>query len=367
MSKKVKGLGFAFVTLLIAVTLAVGFFYYQFLVAPAGSDKTEIVFDVAPGSSFALLSQRLQDQGLVRNAFIFSKYARFKNLTSKLKVGEYSLNKTMSPDEILATLISGRSIARRLTIAEGLNIYDIGEIIEKAEFGKKEEFLKLVKDKDLIKSLLGEELNSLEGYLYPETYMITKYENIRSIITQMVKRFLSVWNDVEMTYKPIDWSRNKVVTFASIVEKETGAGFERPLVSSVFHNRLKKNMKLQTDPTVLYGMAIKQGKMPFNISKKDLLTPTSHNTYTNYGLPPTPISNPGKDALIATLRPAQSNYLYFVSKNDGTHVFSESLVAHNAAVKTFQMDPKAREGKSWRDLKKTQSLPVEPKPVAPRM
>lgn len=332
------------------------------------NDKTEIVFDVAPGNTFAQLAEKLQEQGLIRNAWVFSKYARFKNQTSKLKIGEYSLNKAMSPNQILTKLTSGKSIARRLTIAEGLNIFDISEIIEKTGFGKKEEFLKLVNDKEFIKSLTGENLDSLEGYLYPETYMITKYENLKSIITQMVKRFITVWNDVEIAYKPIEWPRNKLITFASIVEKETGAGFERPLVSSVFHNRLKKNMKLQTDPTVLYGVAVRDSKMPTNISRKDLLTPTKYNTYTNYGLPPTPISNPGKDAIVAALRPAESKYLYFVSKNDGTHIFSESLIAHNAAVKTFQMNPKAREGKSWRDLRKrTQNLPVQPPPEKPKM
>lgn len=368
MNKKIKLFGLAFGILIAAISLAASFFYYQFIFAPMGDDKTEIVFDVAPGETFHDQSVKLEQQGLIRNAWVFSKYARLKKMSSKLKVGEYSLNKSMSPTQMLNVLVSGKSIARRLTIAEGLNIYDIGEIIEKTGFGKKEEFLKLVKDKEFIKSLTGENLESLEGYLYPETYMITKYENLRSVLAQMVRRFISVWNDIEIAYKPIEWNRNKVVTFASIVEKETGAGFERPLVSSVFHNRLKKNMKLQTDPTVLYGVAIRDGKTPTNISKKDLLTPTRFNTYTNYGLPPTPISNPGKDALIATLRPAGSKYLYFVSKNDGTHIFSESLEAHNAAVKTFQLNAKAREGKSWRDLRKrTQSLPVQPSPDKPKM
>jgi UPF0755 protein len=167
----------------------------------------------------------------------------------------------------------------------------------------------------------------------------------------MVNRFLTVWKDVEAEAKNLGWSRLQVITLASIVEKETGASFERPLVASVFHNRLVKKMRLQTDPTVMYGVAIKQGKMPTNITKNDLLTPTAYNTYTNEGLPPAPISNPGKEAIMAVFKPAQTKYLFFVSQNNGTHMFSENLEQHNKAVQTYQMNAKARENKSWRDLK----------------
>ncbi len=206
---------------------------------------------------------------------------------------------------------------------------------------------------------MGEKQNSLEGYLFPETYKVTKFDTPKEIITQMVKRFLSVYEELapdiaqfQQRYPQRKWNRHQIVTFASIVEKETGAAQERPMISSVFHNRLNINMKLQTDPTVIYGQALLSGVVSKNITKQDLLTPTSHNTYTIYGLPPTPISNPGRDSLLAALNPANSKYLYFVSQNDGTHRFSESLEAHNSAVKTFQLNPKAREGKSWRDLKK---------------
>jgi UPF0755 protein len=139
---------------------------------------------------------------------------------------------------------------------------------------------------------------------------------------------------------------------ASIIEKETGAPQERRLISSVFHNRLKKNMKLQTDPTVIYGMAALSGSVPNNIRKSDLLRPSKYNTYVIYGLPPGPITNPGKLALIAALNPEQSEFLYFVSQNDGTHVFTKTYNDHINAVKKFQMNPAARAGKSWRDLNK---------------
>ena len=147
------------------------------------------------------------------------------------------------------------------------------------------------------------------------------------------------------------WSPRQILTLASIVEKETGAPEERPLVASVFHNRLRKGMLLQTDPTIIYGKAKETGKIVLNITRADLTRYTPYNTYVIKGLPPGPIANPGKAALQAVVHPAQSDYLYFVSKNDGTHQFSTDLAAHNAAVRKFQLDPKAREGKSWRDLK----------------
>src|SRR3989338_7198576 len=196
-----------------------------------------------PGSTMGQVAQNLQQFGLVRNAKLFLIYARFMKMNSRLKVGEYALNQTMTPNEIMAVLASGKSVTRNLTIAEGLSVFDIAEILEKSGVGTKEEFFKLVYDKEFIRSLLQEDLESLEGYLFPETYKITKFESIKSVVTQMVKRFLTVWARYEVLAKQKNWNRNQLITFASIVEKETGAGFERPLVSSVFHNRLQDRMR----------------------------------------------------------------------------------------------------------------------------
>ncbi len=314
MTKKVKILVIGIFSFLVAASIAASFFTLQFVNTGISDDSTELLFDVPPGANMTQTAFDLENKGLVRNAKLFLFYSRIKKMNSKLKVGEYALNQTMTPNQILEVLASGKSVTRNLTIAEGLSLFDIAEILEKSGVGEKKDFFSLVYDKDFIRSLLQEDLSSLEGYLFPETYKITKFESMKSIVTQMVKRFLTVWARYEDQAKQKGWSRNQLVTFASIVEKETGASFERPLVSSVFHNRLIKKMKLQTDPTVLYGVALKNGAMPFNITKADLLTPTRHNTYTNYGLPPTPISNPGEDAIKATLEPAKSKYLYFVSK-----------------------------------------------------
>ncbi len=356
MTNKIKAAVSTAFIFIFALLIGGLFFGYQLLKTSVSSDKSEIIFDVTPGGSVTQIANELQRKNLIRNASVFLMYSRFTNQNSKIKVGEYSLNQSMTPDEILAVLVSGKSITRNLTVAEGLNLFDIATILEKTGLGTKQEFFSIVRDKAFIKALLGEELPSLEGYLFPETYKFTKFENMKTIITQMVKRFLFVWNELAPDAKRINWSRNQVVTFASIVEKETGAASDRPLVSSVFHNRLNKKMRLQTDPTVLYGMALVKGDMPLNITRNDLITPTPYNSYTTAGLPPTPISNPGKEALVAALRPSETKFLYFVSRNDGTTVFSETLEKHNLSVKAYQLNPKARDGKSWKDLNKSKSV-----------
>ena len=340
----------AFGSLFVAITLSMGFFGYQFLGEGTSSDTAEIIFDVLPGQSMVAVAQNLESQQLIKNAWLFTKYSRFIGAHSKLKRGEYSLNKAMTPDQVLSVIVSGKSVLRNLTVPEGKNIFDIAEIFEKSGYGTKADFFKLVTDQDFILSLLGEKLESLEGYLFPDTYKVTKFDTQKEIIQQMVSHFLAVYKELEPQAQQLNWPRNKLITFASIVEKETGLASDRKLVSSVFHNRLKMNMRLQTDPTVLYGKAVLAGEMPTNITRTDLQTPSRYNSYTNYGLPPTPISNPGREAILAAVAPTESKFLYFVSRNDGTTAFSETLVQHNTAVQKFQMDAKSREGKSWRDL-----------------
>lgn len=353
MNKKNRVAGLGVLSVLIALVLVVSFLGYQVLKKPMSEDTTEVIFEVEPGLTLNQIAGRLQEKSLIRHAQLFQMYARFRGQASKVKVGEYALNQSMSPDQILAVLVSGKSLARSITVAEGLNIYDIADIFEAGGICPASEFLSIVQDRELIKSLLGEERPSLEGYLYPETYKFTKFEGPRSIVTQMVKRFLLVWSEQVGAEKEKlnGWTRNQIITLASIVEKETGARVERPIVASVFHNRLAIKMKLQTDPTVLYGVALEQKKMPNNISKRDLLTPTPYNTYTIEGLPPGPIANPGIESIMAVLNPAQTKYLFFVSQNNGTHIFSENLAQHNKAVQQYQMNAKARENTSWRDLK----------------
>lgn len=212
-------------------------------------------------------------------------------------------------------------------------------------------FLKRVRDPQYTQNLIGEPASSLEGYLFPETYNYTKYTSLDELIRAMVSRFQAVYRDVSKDYKgPL--SRYQVVTLASVIEKETGAPQERELISSVFHNRLKKGMRIQSDPTIIYGYWVETGEPLRNIRKSDIRRPTPYNTYTVKALPIGPVANPGREALRAAMFPADSEYFYFVSRNDGTHIFTTNYKDHLQAVKDYQLNRSAREGKSWRDLSK---------------
>ncbi len=325
--------------------------YKKFVGSPARLPAQDIIFEVHSGQTLHSVAQALAEKGLVNSQRLFVFLGKVKG--TQPKVGEYALSTGMTPDEILKTVSSGKSLARPFTVSEGLNVYEIGLLFEKQKFGTKAEFLKWVFDKSFTKELLGEEVYSLEGYLFPETYNITKFTDAKALITSMVRRFLVEYKDIESAEKSLGWTRHQVVTLASIVEKETGAPEERAQISSVFHNRLQKKMRLQTDPTVLYGILDSTKKYRNNITRNDLVTPNRYNTYTMAGLPFGPICNPGKEALVAAVSPARTAYLYFVSKNEGRHLFSESFEAHTEAVRKYQADPKSREGKSWRNLKKS--------------
>lgn len=347
-------------TVLVAATLVLLYLAWGFL-GKSGSDTArEVVYEVAPSKSFNSVAKDLENQGVVRNAEVFSIYARITGQRARFKAGEYLFNTNMRPIEVLSILTSGRSIARPFTISEGLNIFEIAALYERSGFGKADEFLQIVRDPRVVTALIGQEADSLEGYLFPETYQITKFTTTKELVASMVRRFLAVYREIQPELeKHTTMSRHQLVTLASIVEKETGAPEERPLISSVFHNRMKKNIRLQTDPTIIYGMAVQSGLIPKNISKADILRPTRYNTYVINGLPPGPIANPGRDALLAAAKPATSEFIFFVSRNDGTHVFSRTYEEHNSAVRSFQMNSKAREGRSWRELR-TRTVPPGP-------
>ena len=340
---------------------------------PVQSDATEgITFEVVPGMTIASTAHQLNQQGLIGNQILFYWYARLTGQASKIRRGEYELKKSMSAQEVLDVLKSGKSIARALTVAEGLNLFEIAQIFEQHKVGTKEEFWHWVRNPEWIRSLLGNETHdSLEGYLFPETYMVTKFMSTKDVLTQMVQRSLKTFEEVQQsiasstaTDKNKDsialriskMNRHQLITLASIVEKETGAPEERPLIASIFYNRMEKGMQLQTDPTVLYGKWLQQKQMDQipKISRNDLHAPTPYNTYVIPGLPPGPIANPGRDSMKAVLQPARSEYFFFVSRNDGTHWFSKDYETHRKNVQNYLHDQKENPEKSWRDLKKKQ-------------
>jgi UPF0755 protein len=324
----------------------------NFINTPGSSVNQELVYEIVPGLTFRAVARDLQKRGFISNSNFFIILAKIQGGANRMKVGEYALNRNMSPREILSVILSGKSIERSLTISEGLNIFEVAELFESAGLAKKDVVFKTLTDKAFVKSLLGEDHDSLEGYLFPETYDFTKYTDYKVLIGEMVSKFKNTFKEIGAASKVKGLSRHEIVTLASIIEKETGAPDERPLISSIFHNRLNKHMLLQTDPTIIYGKAISEGNLEIKISRSDLTKRTPYNTYVIKGLPPGPIANPGKASLLAAVQPAPTNYLYFVSHNDGTHQFSEDYKSHLRAVKKYQLDPRAREGKSWRDLNK---------------
>lgn len=331
------------------------FFRSQYLHALGGSK--EIVFEVPQGMSLIRAAVQLEELQVLKNAQMAVRISRILDPDLQIKVGEYAIKSTQSPREIFHTLASGVSIQRSFVIPEGRNLFEIAMEIPKTGLASPDEFLKLVRDPLLVRELLGESLDSLEGYLFPETYFYTKASTLTDLVRRMVQKSLAVVGELQKTYPELAarLSRHELVTFASLVEKETGAPEERSLIASVFWNRIQKKMRLQTDPSTLYAMALISGQLVENIRRQDLLNPHPYNTYQNPGLPPGPIANPGREALLAVLKPAVSSHLFFVSRNDGTHVFSDSYEQHQDAVRRFQLDPRAREGKSWRDLQKRNS------------
>ncbi len=318
------------VAVLTAVTLGCGVWLWQYAARPADTDQT-VVVRIPRGLGSAGIGRILAGQGLVADDIRFQALALLTGKSSRLKAGEYRIPPHSTPLQILSLLESGKVVVHQLTIPEGLNIRQISKIIEEKGWGDQEHFVRLTRDRNLISSL-GLRQENLEGYLFPDTYRLTLEEiSPRSIIVMMVRRFQAVWQEISAGHSPILTTR-EVVTLASIVEKETGAPEERPVIAGVFLNRLRKNMRLQSDPTVIYGMDSFNGKL----TRADLRQETPYNTYVIKGLPPGPICNPGRAALEAVLQPAETDYLYFVSRNDGTHQFSENLEEHNRAVRRFR-------------------------------
>jgi len=321
-----------------------------FLYTPASFNKQDLIVDVPSGSSFRAVTKLLRDNGLIKDETKFIIYGKLRHAGPRIHAGELLFKKNMTPLQVLDTLLHAKPVTYTFVVPEGYNMYQIASLLEsKAIIKKAADLLAAAKDKILLIEL-GIKGDNAEGYLFPDTYSVQKVRDVRDLIRIMHKRYGEIFTK-ELVDKAhdLELTEQETVTLASIVEKETGAPEERKLIASVFHNRLKKGMQLQSDPTTIYGM---WDQYTGNLSKDDLMRYTPYNTYKIFGLPPGPICNPGKDAIMAVLYPEKTNYLYFVSKNDGTHIFSENYSEHQKAVGRFQKHTDERVGKSWRDLKK---------------
>ncbi len=291
---------------------------------------------IEKGWSFNRIANTLKAAKLLKSTTCFKALAWWRKDSAHIQAGEYIFPVHSTPLNILDILVKGKTRLYSITFPEGYNIYEIALTLEKKGFLKQDDLISLSLDSNFISTLLGEKIDSLEGYLFPDTYKISKPVSPKTLIKLMVNRFLTVYSNLSGK-PPINLSRHQVVTLASIVEKETGAPQERTLIAGVFYNRLKKNMRLESDPTILYGMMKAKGKLiELNIRKKDILKKTAYNTYRINGFPAGPISNPGAKSLQAVFTPQKSDFLYFVSKNDGTHIFSTTFKAHQKAVNHYQ-------------------------------
>lgn len=318
----------------LAVSLGIiRFMNFVFLTPIDPADMTPVFFEIAPGKPFRAVAQDLEKAGLIRYWWSMEVLGRIRRGTAVINTGEYELSHSMNTVDIMQRLTSGETYKRRVTVREGVSMWSIGQLLNDAGLRVKSNFDKIVVDPQIIGSL-GIQAQSLEGYLFPETYFFSRPITALQIVQKMVGESNKHWpEEYARRAEEIGLSRHEVLTLASIIEKEAKIASEQPLISSVIHNRLKAGMKLQVDPTVIYGIPEFNG----NLTKEDLERPSPYNTYRNYGLPPGPIANPGAGAIKAALFPAESAFIYFVADGTGGHVFSATLAEHNEAVHRFQI------------------------------
>jgi UPF0755 protein len=329
---------------LLAVAVVLGVATYQTIrwaegpAIPAEEHPPSKVVEILDGWTFQHVAALLEQEGLIKSRLFFVLVGKLQSADRKVRAGEYELNPAMVPADILSTLLNGHVLLHPLTIPEGLTIAQIADVASLGGLTDRADFLRLAKDREFIASL-GIKAETLEGYLYPDTYKFPRGVKAREVLVAMVQQLRQVVGpDLLTRMQELKMTMHEVLTLASVIEKETGSVGERPEISAVFHNRLKKHIPLQSDPTVIYGLTAFDG----NLHKKDLSSLSPYNTYRVQGLPPGPIASPGIQAIRATLYPSDSRSLYFVSRNDGTHQFSGTLIEHNKAVEKYQKRPVRR-------------------------
>ena len=311
------------------------FSLYWLLFRPPSEARLTKVINIKKGMPLRRISKVLEQEGIIKSAYFFTGVTAILGRKSDIKAGEYEFHTRMLPLEVLDALVKGQVKHHLVTIPEGYTLSQIAQLLQELNIVKQEAFLQKAASPVLI-SYLGLSQSAgptLEGYLFPETYHLFKEMNPEEIIQMMVRQFKRVFGpELAEKASQLGISERETIILASIIEKETPLSKEKPLVSAVFHNRLRKKIPLQSDPTVIYGVRDFNG----NLTKEHLQTPTPYNTYLLAGLPPTPICNPGKESILAALDPAPVPYLYFVSKNDGSHYFSSDIEEHNQAVWKYQ-------------------------------
>lgn len=299
----------------------------SFLTTPITPPKP-VRLDIHSGQGAWEITKILQKTGVISNAGTFITVAALTGKAKHMQAGAYVFEGNHVPLDIMNILFRGKTLRYRITIPEGYTVYQIGEVVSKTGLLSKDSFVKSTRSKQTT-DFFDVPAPSMEGFLFPDTYYLAPHMTPLEIMAKMIERFRSIYTPaMEQRSKVLGMSKLEVITLASLIEKEAFATLEKPLISSVFHNRMILSMRLQSDPSAVYGIDGFTGK----ISPDDLLRESPYNTYRHEGLPPGPICNPGLDSIKAALWPAKTEYLYFVSKGDGKHVFSRTLQEHNRAI-----------------------------------
>jgi UPF0755 protein len=317
---------------------AAGWWLYSRAIEPyRGYSGTETFVEIPAGDSPTTIGNRLVEAGVVRDARTWQVALFISGRSRSLRAGEYRFDAPLHALDVIDKIARGDVYRRRLTFREGLTIPEMAQVFEERGFGKADEFRQAAQNASLINDL-DPDARDLEGYLFPETYALPRGTTAAAVVAQMVQGFRNgLTPDLTAAAAAAGLSTRQLVTLASLVEKETGTPSERPLVAAVYSNRLKIGMPMQADPTVIYALQ-KAGAYTGNLRRDDLQFDSPYNTYRYPGLPPGPIAAPGKASLEAAAKPADVDYLYFVSKNDGSHVFASTLAEHNKNVFTWQVD-----------------------------
>jgi UPF0755 protein len=303
-----------------------------------GYDAAEQFVEVPPGASPNAIGRRLADAGVVRDLATFRYVLARSGQARRLQAGEYRFDRPLRPREVIDMMARGAVYLRSVTFREGLTIRQMSAVYEDAGLGSAKDFIAAASNASLIGDL-DPEAPDLEGYLFPNTYSMPRHATAAQLVEKMVAAFRAALTpDLTAQATSRGLSVRELVTLASIVEKETGKPEERPLVAAVYANRLRIGMGLQCDPTVIYALE-RAGRYDGNITREDLRFDSPYNTYRYAGLPPGPIAAPGRASLAASVAPADVGYIYFVSRNDGSHAFASTLDEHNRNVFEYQVKP----------------------------
>lgn len=329
------------IVLFVGVAAAAGWIWLRSREPYKGYEASEVFVDIPQGAGPASIGRRLVESGVVRDEVLFRFEIWRSGTGRRLQAGEYRFDRALTVSEVVGRLVKGDVYLRPITFPEGLTIRQMSLLFESRGIGTAAEFAAAARDTQLLASI-DPDARNLEGYLFPDTYALPRAVTAGQLVSKMAAEFQKALTpELRQKAAARGLSVRELVTLASLVEKETGKAEERPLVAAVYTNRLRIGMGLQCDPTVLYALEL-AGNFSGNIRRDDLQIDSPYNTYRYAGLPPGPIASPGRASLEAAAAPASVPYLYFVSRNDGTHVFSATLAEHNRNVTEFQKRPRRR-------------------------